>query len=98
MKTIYGNCGLIGQNYPIGGDSWEYTNLGDFFKTLSDGLFFYFKKVFLVHIVFFGIVFGIIIGSNAIKNQPIFGGNFDKTASKWAVITGPISYIVCIFI
>jgi hypothetical protein len=95
MKTVL-SCGKIGENYLIGKDSWEYTSLTDFFRTLSDGLVFYVKDVLKVHVALFAIVVVFISISNAIQKKA-FGKEFGIILSNWAVTTLPISFIVRTF-
>jgi hypothetical protein len=95
MKTVL-SCGKVGENYLIGKDSWEYTNLTDFFRTLSDGLVFYVTDVLKVHVALFAIVVIFISISNAIQKKA-FGKEFGIILSNWAVTTLPISFIVRTF-
>lgn len=96
MKTIYGSCGKIGENYILTRDSWEYTNLSDFFRSFSDGCVFYVKQVLQVHVALFAVVIAFVSISNAIQKKP-FGKEFGLILSNWALIMLPISFIVRTF-
>lgn len=96
MKTIYGSCGKIGENYILSKDGWEYTSLSDFFRTLSDGCVFYVKDVLKVHVALFTVVVAFVSISNAIQKKP-FGKEFGLILGNWAFIMLPISFIVRTF-
>lgn len=93
MKTIIGSCGKIGENYIINKDSWEYTNLNDFFRTLSDGLVYYVKDVLRVHVALSVVAIAFISVSNGIMKKP-FNNDFGKTVGNWIFFLAPISFII----
>jgi hypothetical protein len=96
MKTIQGSCKPLGENYVISEDSWKFTSISDFFRTLSDLLVFYVKDVLRVHIALCVVITAFISISNAIQKKP-FDINFGNTISTWLVIMFPISFIIRTF-